>query len=967
MRKLAFFLVLLVLAIPCSSEIITVDDDGPAHFNTIQAAINVAKNCDTIIVADGTYTGNGNRDIDFKGKAITVRSANGPEHCIIDCQGLGRAFHFHSGEQADSHLEGFTITNGYVKVGGGGIYCTGSGPTLMNCTLIGNSVEMNGGGLCGGNPTVINCTFIGNLEKSGAGGGALNGGSSSGMFFNCVFEANTASSGGAIYGSWSTFINCIITGNTAYQDGGGIACWGSNPTLINCTIAGNHANRDGGGIYSGLHSSRPIITQCTIIDNSANGRGGGLYCDDSYSLIIGSILYGNSADEGNQLSATRHSILRISYSNIQGGQSDVYPEYCTLNWGDGNIDADPCFIDPENGDYRLAASSCCIDAAAPYYYLFGQHFADIKGDCRLAGQSLDMGSNEFGSSPDRDADLLSDIDEIPYGSKPNNPDTDGDGLLDGVETIRGTDPTTADAPPGIFIPAQCPAIQQGLFLAFPLETVTVSPGIYYENVDFQGKNLILQSIAPLNNETVDATIIDAKGVDTVIAFIGTENSSCVVSGFTVTNGGFSGIGSRNAARPLGRDKGCEAIIENNKIVNNFCYSRGGNRGGGGIFNCDGVIQNNMISNNQASEDGGGIAGCDGTIRNNIISNNTSGYRGGGISRCSGLITGNIITGNYGGYGAGGIYCDRRYSPTITNCLIAGNMTCGGNYGDGGGIYLKNHCDLTITNCTIVDNKARGNDGKGGGIYCEYGTPTLTNCILWGNTGLWGKQLFITGRWANVTVSYSNVRGGVGSVYIEEGSLNWAEGNIDTDPYFVETGYWDANDVWINGDYRLRAGSPCIDAGTDAGVYEDIDGNIRPFDFPGVDNNGELPDFDMGAYEAIATMQGKLTMLPRTINRSRQRETISAVMRLPESIITDDIDVDELLVLFPGAIEAVSQSIIPSGKPAQSNVRIVAVFDKAESLSGVPDNGDVELTVVGRFNTGEYFYSTDKIRIISPRN
>jgi parallel beta-helix repeat protein len=961
MKKAILILSWLLLATSSKAQMITVDDDGPAHFNNIQAAIDAAKDGDTVIVADGTYTGYGNRDIDFKGKPITVRSTTGPENCIIDCQGLGRAFHFHSGEQADSHLGGFTITNGYVKVGGGGIYCDGSGPTLMNCTLIGNSAERSGGGLCGGNSTVINCTFIENSSKKYV-GGALLGGSSSATFTNCVFQGNSAHNGGAIYGSSSTFINCIITGNTAYQDGGGIKCWGSTPTLINCTIAGNSAGRDGGGIYSGLSSSRPIITQCTIIDNSADGRGGGLYCDDSYSLIIGSILYGNSADEGNQISATRHSILRISYSNIQGGQSDVYPAYCTLNWGDGNIDADPCFIDPENGDYRLAASSCCIDAAAPYYYLFGQHFADIKGDCRLAGQSLDMGSNEFGSSPDRDADLLSDIDEIPYGSNPDNPDTDGDGLLDGVETIRGTDPTTADAPPGIFIPAQYPAIQQGLFLAFPLEKVTVSPGIYYENVDFQGKNLTLQSIAPLNNETVDATIIDGNGVDTVIAFSGTENSNCILKGFTVTNGAFSGIGSRNAARPLGRDKGCEAIIENNKIVNNFCYSRGGSRGGGGIFNCDGVIQNNIISNNQTSEAGGGIAGCEGTIRNNIISNNTSGYRGGGISRCSGLITGNIITGNYGGYGAGGIYCDRRYSPTITNCLIAGNITCGGNYGDGGGIYLKNHCDLTITNCTIVDNKAQGNDGKGGGIYCGYGTPTLTNCILWGNTGRRGRQLFITGRWANVTVSYSDVQGGAGAVHIEEGSLNWGEGNIDTDPYFVEPGYWDANGIWVDGDYRLWAGSPCIDAGMDAAVHTDIEGNVRPFDFPCVENNGELPDFDMGAYEVVATTQADLLISPRKINRNARGQKILAQLSLPEPIVKDDIDIYESLLLYPGSIEAGEQNIIPLGSGAQSNVKIHALFDTADLLAAMADNGDIEVTIIGRFKTGQYFYSTDTVTI-----
>jgi len=87
------------------------------------------------------------------------------------------------------------------------------------------------------------------------------------------------------------------------------------------------------------------------------------------------------------------------------------------------------------------------------------------------------------------------------------------------------------------------------------------------------------------------------------------------------------------------------------------------------------------------------------------------------------------------------------------------------------------------------------------------------------------------------------------------------------------------------------------------------------------------------------------------------------MRLPELIVRDDVDADEPLVLYPGAIEAVSQSVIPQGKPAQSNVRIVAVFDKADLLAATPDNGNVELIVVGRFISGEYFYGTDTVRII----
>lgn len=316
-----------------------------------------------------------------------------------------------------------------------------------------------------------------------------------------------------------------------------------------------------------------------------------------------------------------------------------------------------------------------------------------------------------------------------------------------------------------------------------------------------------------------------------------------------------------------------------------------------------------------------------------------------------MLTNCMFSGNATRYGCGGgmFNCGRA---ALSNCIFSGNFA----YGSGGGMHNDEHGSPTLTNCTFSGNSA----GRGGGMDNDmHGNPILINCIMWGDI----PQEISFSRTAPV-VTYSDVQGG------------WpGEGNIDADPLFVEPGYWDANgtpddasdDFWVDGDYRLRAGSPCIDAGTDVGVYEDIEGNVRPFDFPGVDNNGELPDFDMGAYEAIATTQGELIILPRTINRTSRRETISAVLRLPESMVRDDIDAYEPLVLFPGAIEAAGQSIIPSGKPAQSNVRIVAVFHKAELLAAMPDNGDVEVTIVGRFISGEYFYGTDKIRIIGSRD
>jgi hypothetical protein len=113
---------------------------------TIQAGINAAQEGDTVLVADGTYKGIGNKDLDFRGKNIVVASKNGAQNCLIDCEGSGRGFYFHHGESAYSVVSGFTITNGNAPYpGGGGILCENSSPTIRDCIIVENSSLLGGG------------------------------------------------------------------------------------------------------------------------------------------------------------------------------------------------------------------------------------------------------------------------------------------------------------------------------------------------------------------------------------------------------------------------------------------------------------------------------------------------------------------------------------------------------------------------------------------------------------------------------------------------------------------------------------------------------------------------------------------------------------------------------------------------------------------------------------------------------
>ncbi len=185
--------------------IIHVPGDQP----TIQAGIDASSDGDTVLVADGTYTGDGNKNLDFKGKIIEVRSENGPASTIIDCENDGLGFYFHSGEGKVSVVDGFTITNGSGKEarGGGGIFCIDSAPTITNNIITGNTTDHNGGGIyCYQSeprypsPVITNNTITGNKASHGGdGGGNACYQSSPGIANNIIME-NSGSGKGAMRG-----------------------------------------------------------------------------------------------------------------------------------------------------------------------------------------------------------------------------------------------------------------------------------------------------------------------------------------------------------------------------------------------------------------------------------------------------------------------------------------------------------------------------------------------------------------------------------------------------------------------------------------------------------------------------------------------------------------------------------------------------------------------------------------------
>jgi predicted outer membrane repeat protein len=343
------------------------DENGSAQhpFDAIQEAIDAARAGDTVVIMQGTYTGQGNHDLDFNGKAITVRGEdpNNPNLVIINCEGTAdsphRGFNFHRYEPSTSVLTGLTITGGYYELGGG-VYCGDyARPTINNCTFRENYGSLGGGLYTESSPVLTNCTFIANSADGG--GGIYNNGEQpecTPVISNCVFNANIGSyNGGAMYnlGRYAkpVITRCQFIGNSAPEGGGGAIRnnTSGSPALTNCLFAENSAASFGGAIRNSNSGSTTLVN-CTFGANSAL-NGNALVCnpDDGGSQSPAVFKINNCifCDGGNEILSDDGSIINVTYSNIQGSSgTGIWP-------GNGNIDVEPYFADPDNGDYHLAS------------------------------------------------------------------------------------------------------------------------------------------------------------------------------------------------------------------------------------------------------------------------------------------------------------------------------------------------------------------------------------------------------------------------------------------------------------------------------------------------------------------------------------------------------------------------------------------------------------------------------------
>jgi hypothetical protein len=373
-------------------------------FCTIQQGVDAASDGDVVLVAAGTYTGAGNRDISLYGKAITLKSSAGPSETALDIQGsptsIHRGFFLIHNESHDSVIEGFTIKNGYLVGdtggsgingggGGAGIYIRDASPTVRDCIIRDNVSETSG------QPWVFDGLGAGIYVDTNS---------------NAAIE------------------HCHIVVNTAAAMGGGLRVGYEHTDVMirNCMFAHNSAS-NGAGVYAVFGAI--TIIDSAVVENTALFSGGGIHNEGSQAAVLNCVLWGNQAASGAQAHNDQYSVVTIDYSDVQGGLNALGGTG-SVNWGPGNIDSYPQFVNAADGNFRLLPGSPCIDAGDNFAVPYGV-VTDLDGLAR------------FADDPDTDDTGLSDgvLGVVDMGAYEfGGEDCNNNGILDAEETAQGGTP-----------------------------------------------------------------------------------------------------------------------------------------------------------------------------------------------------------------------------------------------------------------------------------------------------------------------------------------------------------------------------------------------------------------------------------------------------------------------------------------------------------------------------------------------
>ncbi|MBN1418749.1 MAG: right-handed parallel beta-helix repeat-containing protein, partial [Planctomycetes bacterium] len=784
----------------------------PADLPTIQGAIDIAADGDSVLVAAGEYRVR--RTIFFYGKAIAVRSEAGPEATVIrmdnpeDPTGA-TVVAFDYAEGSGTILEGFTITGGgspredvSIRIGGG-IRCTRGSPVIR-----GNRIVRNGGlRVRGGGIGLIDSAAIieGNLieQNTGWDGAGIFVSGAPEIRGNRIRKNATPNSGGGLCVSSAAGAiegNSIIENRA--QTAGGVEFFEARCRFRENVIAGNRA-WSGGGI--GVSRSPSLeIDRCTIAGNSAFSGAGIEQESISPPLIVDSIIWDNESALGQDVSG-------IAADRIIGCATQDPPP----------------FLDPANRDYRLTAPFP-VPGAVP--------FSASDGPRLLAAMDVDLGPVRVGEATERSIRLANGGKEALVvrafaiaGSASFAIDADPLPWEIPAGGIRAVEVRFAPAAPGevearididsndpaspsirligrgtrvIRVPDDASTIAQAVELAQDFDDVLIGPGTYEERIE------IRKPIGVRGIEGPSETSMHAEGEDPVIAIRGLFLGGARIEGLCICDA--EGVG-------ISIDGAC-ATVAGNWILRN---------GGRGIeAKGDSVeIRENRIEENRGGVDSSGYVRI---IGNRIIDNHAEGIYAGHRT----VVDSNEIEGNRGGRLGGGVYAGRDV--VLRNNLIARNTA----EAYGGGLYLPASGDVLISGDRIVGNEAP----VGGGIYVSGSSFSedlrIRHVTVVGNRAAKEGAGIAGATWPGPLVYDSIVWGNVPAVGADPDADGGILRNcIETDPGFIDP---------EGEDLRIAPDSPCVDVALDPdGIAgSDFEGDPR-----GIDGDGDgVAAADIGADE-----------------------------------------------------------------------------------------------------------------------
>ena len=823
-----------------------VDDDAPADFATIQAAVEAAAPGDMVVVRDGTYSGPGNRDTDLRGKVLEVCSAAGPTHCVIRCGGSQQqphsAFLFQGGEGRDTVVRGFTITGGYSG-DGGAVYCNGASPTLHNNVIAGNTAWFGAGVFCfDASPLLVNNTITRNTAIE-SGGGIYSDGASAPAAANCIVWGNT---GGQIAGPCGSVTFSDVKGGFA-----GTGNFDLDPLFANAAGGDFHLRAEFGRWDPAAANWVLDAASSLCIDAGDPAADYALEAMPNGERVnVGA--YGNTPEASKSpriLSVRSQPLAAIAISGDKPGTTDY-----TASCADGSTIRLLAPLDGADGNVR---------------YLFARWLVD--GQPRPDGQAdvdVPMTANRTATAVYEILTHPLEVRSLPVAGV----QIEGDkaGATDYTATCEDRQVVTLAAPLLHATPLNVhynfsrwlldglPQDDGAATLAAAMDSARSAVAVY----TIQTHPLHVRSSPPAGV----AMAGDRGGVTDYTAICDDQEVARVAAPWragglyllrwliATGDGGWATLTHRGECAVT--IAGETTIMAEYGPASEFYVNDAAPDGG---------IAAGDDANPGTSPDGpmAGIgallgrypeiaAGCvahaaAGRYRENVIvgaGHSGLELRGAGPGRAvidggqagpclrldgfSGIVRGFTLTNGRGD--GGGVACAGG-APVIRNCVISHNSADG----SGGGI----RCDggrLRAVNVTLTGNSA----AAGGAISISGGTAEIADSILWGNTAAAGREVRLDGGSA-AALSYCDVGGGQASVDAEAGSgCAWGPGMIDADPLFAGAGHWDdhgtpgdsGDDIWVDADCHLQskygrwdpgagawaadaATSPCLDAGDPA--------------------------------------------------------------------------------------------------------------------------------------------------------